>query len=395
MLVLYRRLQQDCAHRRKGRSHTRCQCIIWTYGPSKYGRINRSTGTRDWATAQHLVRDWEVQPASVQPTVPAEVTTQTEPITIRQAVDRFIAKLEGRSLRPSTIRKHRLLLAKQLIEFSNMNRLEEPRQLKADPLENFRSGWADGPLSSCKKIQRLRAFFSFCQKNKWISENPALDLEAPKLHRKPTLPFTQDEMVKIIAAIDAYIESSARNGFENAQRIRALILLLRYSGMRISDAVSLSTDRIRGNRLFLYTQKTDVPVHTVLPQFVASALGCSPLASERHFFWSGKGDLESAVRSWQTRLRRLFRLAGIPGHAHRFRDTFAVELLLAGVPIERVSVLLGHQSIRVTERHYNPWVHARQQQLEADLAGVWARDPMCFKADQVTRELRGNSKAVN
>jgi integrase/recombinase XerD len=35
--------------------------------------------------------------------------------------------------------------------------------------------------------------------------------------------------------------------------------------------------------------------------------------------------------------------------SHRFRDTFVVELLLAGVPIERVSVLLGHQSVRVTE----------------------------------------------
>ena len=40
---------------------------------------------------------------------------------------------------------------------------------------------------------------------------------------------------------------------------------------------------------------------------------------------------------------------------HRLRDAFAVELLLAGVPIERVSVLLGHTSVRITERHYNPW----------------------------------------
>jgi hypothetical protein len=35
--------------------------------------------------------------------------------------------------------------------------------------------------------------------------------------------------------------------------------------------------------------------------------------------------------------------AKIPdGHAHRLRDTFAGELLLAGVPLERVSVLRGH-----------------------------------------------------
>jgi integrase len=68
--------------------------------------------------------------------------------------------------------------------------------------------------------------------------------------------------------------------------------------------------------------------------------------------------------------RRVPRLsARIPnGHVHRFRDTFAVELLLAGVPIERVSVLLGHQSVRITERVYAPWVRSRQEQLEADLA---------------------------
>jgi integrase/recombinase XerD len=34
--------------------------------------------------------------------------------------------------------------------------------------------------------------------------------------------------------------------------------------------------------------------------------------------------------------------------------TFAVELLLAGVPLERVSVLLGQPSIKVTEKHYIP-----------------------------------------
>jgi integrase len=56
---------------------------------------------------------------------------------------------------------------------------------------------------------------------------------------------------------------------------------------------------------------------------------------------------------------------------HRFRDTFAVELLQAGVSLERVSILLGHRIIKVTEKHYSPWVRGRQEQLEADVRRSW------------------------
>jgi integrase len=51
----------------------------------------------------------------------------------------------------------------------------------------------------------------------------------------------------------------------------------------------------------------------------------------------------------------VFRLAGIPGdHAHGFRDTLAVELPQTGVPMDRVSVVLGHSSTKVSEKHYSP-----------------------------------------
>ena len=54
------------------------------------------------------------------------------------------------------------------------------------------------------------------------------------------------------------------------------------------------------------------------------------------------------------------------------RDTFAVEMLLAGVPLEQVSILLGHRSIKITEKHYAPWVKARQEQLAANVRKAWS-----------------------
>jgi hypothetical protein len=55
-----------------------------------------------------------------------------------------------------------------------------------------------------------------------------------------------------------------------------------------------------------------------------------------------------------------------------FRDTFAVENLLAGVPIDQVSLLLGHKSVKITEKHYAPFVKARQEQLTASVRKAWA-----------------------
>lgn len=57
--------------------------------------------------------------------------------------------------------------------------------------------------------------------------------------------------------------------------------------------------------------------------------------------------------------------------SHRLRDTFAVDLLENGVPLEEVTKLLGHQSTKTTERSYAKWVKARQDRLDALVIATW------------------------
>jgi integrase/recombinase XerD len=53
--------------------------------------------------------------------------------------------------------------------------------------------------------------------------------------------------------------------------------------------------------------------------------------------------------------------------------TRPVDLLEKGVPLEEVSKLLGHESIRTTERSYAKWVKGRQDRLDSLVTGVCAK----------------------
>jgi len=69
--------------------------------------------------------------------------------------------------------------------------------------------------------------------------------------------------------------------------------------------------------------------------------------------------------------------------------------LQAGVPLERVSVLLGHKSLKVTDKHYNAWVRERQEQAEADVRRTWNNDPVALVETKGTLEVHGKQEAVN
>jgi integrase len=309
-------------------------------------RINKSLDLRDWTRANEIIRDWEIA-GSIHEQPRAGML-------VRDACDAFMADIEGQRPSEGSLKKYRVLLVNtrkpknrekhspSLAEFCAEAGLRFTSELLLPELTRFRSQWKDGAISGGKKLERLRAFGRFLADRDWWQENLALKLKRPKVTDPPTLPFERDEMSALLSACAQFTDWHGQTGQENAHRLRVFLLFLRYSALRVGDAGSCPVDRMDGNRIFLYTQKTGVPVYIPLPPFVVDALNACPRKSERYWFWTGVGSKDTLAGNCRRTFRRLCKIAGVRnGHPHRFRDTLAVELLLEGVPIERVSVCSG------------------------------------------------------
>ena len=368
MLTIYRRHGRGCPH--KSRRYRRCSCPIWIQGSIGDEKVPRqSLNFTSWDAAEDYVRESNHAGKLGG--------TSIKSVEIADGVNLYLQDVAAR-VRPSTVRLHRVLLKDSLVPWCEAKGIRYLKHLDTRALIEYRASWSCAPITALKKFERLRSFLRFCEDAMWISKNPAKALKPPKVDAPPTMPFTDDEVQRTLEAARGFTIQGSY-GKQNPVRVVAYIYLLRYSGLRISDATGLAKDRVtEDGRLFLHMQfKTRVPVYVPLPPFVVSALrDLHELFPDRpYYFWTGAGKLETAVKSWKRTLATVFERAGVKGgHAHRFRDTFSVALLLKGVPLETVSQLLGHRSTKVTEQSYAPWIKARQDKLEEAVRSTW-EDP--------------------
>jgi hypothetical protein len=87
---------------------------------------------------------------------------------------------------------------------------------------------------------------------------------------------------------------SARPRF--GAEMRAIIELMRWTGLRIGDAVMCAKSRINGNLFSLKTQKNKSTLTVIIPDHVIAALNALPLRLDVHrdyFFWSGNSKHKS------------------------------------------------------------------------------------------------------
>jgi site-specific recombinase XerD len=373
VITVFVRHSSDCKY--KGDEFSRrCKCrkhLRWTQNGKQY---RRKAGTRSWEEAEEVKRNLEGQLAG---RTPAQQPDDNARI-LEEAVDLFIQDKTVQGLSASVLGKYTREL-ERLRAYCERQNVYTVQGITRELLTGFCATWeAVYPSSTTrsKVRERCRSFFRYCYEAQWLPRIPSL----PKIQieEPPTLPLSAEEYAKLLDTIYGEIGDKAQ-----AARVHALFQLMRWSGLAIRDALTLERkeiqqDRAKGvYRIATARQKTGTHVSVPIPPEVAAELLAVLNGNEKYVFWSGKGEEESVTKNWSKYyIAPVFKAAGLAGDgymmSHRLRDTFAVDLLEKGVPIEEVSKALGHESIKTTERHYAKWVKARQDRLDSLVMGTWA-----------------------
>ena len=286
-------------------------------------------------------------------------------MSIDEACEAYLRELEARNAGRSTKANYRTLF-RQMQAFGGQIGAESLAVLDRATLRAWREEWNCAYSTQRQRLAQLRAFFSYAVGEGWIETSPLVGVAMPKSDARPTMPLSMEEMEALLAAS------------HGMPREQALLLLLRYSGLAIGDAATLARSSVQfGGELVLRRAKSGELVTVLLPPQVLAALDAIERPGLQHYFWTGRSTPATVSKYWRERLHLVASLAGVKGfHPHRLRDTFAVELLLAGVSMQDVSTLLGHSSIRTTETYYAPWNQARRARLASLLIEVHRQDKL-------------------
>jgi integrase/recombinase XerD len=323
--------------------------------------------------------------------------------TIAECVAKYLASRQH-ELSEKTIGQHRVVLDR-LIKFCEACGVFYTRTLKADLLETFKVEGFPKEMAYTSKataISKLRCFLRAAYRRDWIGESLVDKVTTHKAVYEQKEPYSDQEIELILA--EALKLNGGTHGYAaHPKTFRLLLELQLETGMRIGDAIRYDPTAVsRGDHMWIYTfvpqkrKKTDYPkpIEAYLTERLKSAIDqCAWLSPRRPFLYGSFRNQAYLANEVYYRMQTIGERCGVEDcRPHRLRDTFAVQKLLAGMQLEDVSRLLGHSSVKVTERYYAKWVRSRKIRLERLVAESLVnakRNTLGYRSRRVLASARG------
>lgn len=215
--------------------------------------------------------------------------------------------------------------------------------------------------SADNELRVLRTFYTFLFTEELILKNPTLRIDKIKHDTQKESAFTELEVEKI--------RSCLRNARE-----RAVVETLLSTGCRVTELVQMKIAELKGNSLVVHgkggkdrTVYLNAKAQLALENYLEerdddnSYIFCG--STYRMLGKKGKGKKEEWYKdrelvgegavdkgSIEQMMKRIGKRCGVEGvHPHRFRKTCATMALKHGMPIEKVSKMLGHEQLDTTK----------------------------------------------
>lgn len=263
--------------------------------------------------------------------------------TLDQAIQSYLVDCAARNLRPATITTYRAQL-KFFTTFAHALNVTRIEDVSIDVLRAYFADCLQRGLSAASvrtAARTLRIFLAWSTAEGLIEALPLHRLKLPKLDAPNPDSFTVDEIRKLLAATDS-------------SRDEALVLFWLDTGARLGETAALcvgNVDLVTG-RVSLRTQtKSRRPRSVFLGERARQAMKAyltEHPAGEKDSLWRkhperGGGKLQP--QGLQQIVERLGQRAGVqPCAPHKFRRTFALWSLRAGIDVESLRRLMGHST---------------------------------------------------
>lgn len=203
------------------------------------------------------------------------------------------------------------------------------------------------PKTINRRISSLRSMLQWAMRNSYLPQNPARFVQSQKL--ASTLPETADK-----EALISYLSTPANS--EQSEIIHSLIALLLDTGIRLQEAIDIKCEDINVNQRSIIIHGKGNKQRIVY--FTYRTIEHNLRTANRR-----KGYLLPIENQHTLRYMMYDELRGITHtHPHAIRHLWATEMITNGASLQAVSTLMGHQSVKTTERYThiaNSWVKAQ------------------------------------